>query len=469
MAEQEWLAVVRDRAQTFMATNRLPGMALAITQGGQRLLAEGFGHRDLAAGLPVTPDTVFGVASVTKSLTALGIMLLQDAGRLSTSDRITRWLPEFRGRQVEWHQAMTIHHFLTHTSGLPGMRALFHARAGSIAADPNRKRLGLVTDPSEIRLIRTYQELMELMAETEYSLLGPPGAMFNYSNEAYALLQGVIERASDQPFLEYMQQKVLEPLEMERSTFRTADLDRLEPVTQLYASEAVNGKPVVFHAPVWWDVGEIYTNGSLKSTVLDLMRYLEIYRTGGLYAGRRILSEAAVRQMITPHVTLPTGRQYGYGLDIQTDYHGVTLVGHGGAIKGVSAHVLLALEPGLCTAVLCNLSGLTPEQMLLGSINLRMGLPWETQRREYPKFPLAAERLAEYEGLYRSDEGTSARVYQTPDGLTIESGGLPLQARPYGPDQVVLTETGGAVRFVRGGDDQITGLFMGVRFLPRLG
>lgn len=461
--QQGW----RERVAAFMAKSKVPGMGLAVAQNGAPVVAEGFGLRDMERQLPVTADTVFGVASVTKSFAALAIMQLQDAGKLTVDQPVTRWLPEFRGPNPDWVKAMTVHHFLSHTSGLPGMQAVFHARAASVARDPNRDRLGVVADPSKIRQIATYQELMELIAETPFELLGPPGTWFNYSNEAYALLQGITERAADQPFLDYMQEKILDPLGMTRSCFRTADLDRFDNVTELYAPQVVNGEVEVFHAPSWWDVGLIYTNGSLKSTVNDLLRYMEIYRTGGTSNGVRILSETGIRQMTTPHVTLPTGRSYGYGLDVQPDYQGVTLVGHGGAIKGVSAHFLVAPEAGVTAVALCNLSGASPEQVTLGMINTCLGLDWEVPRREYQTQTLAPEALAEYAGSYRNLEGSAARVEAASDGLTVWSAGLPFRARPTEPDGFVLEGTNAPIKFLRNQAGGVSALFMGVRVLPR--
>ncbi|MFZ5816474.1 MAG: serine hydrolase domain-containing protein [Bacillota bacterium] len=458
---------VQGRVERFRERYQVPGMAVGLAREGHPLLLEGFGWRNREAGLPVTPETVFGVASVTKSVTALAVMLLQEAGRLSVEDPVIRWLPEFRGPNPDWVRAMTIHHFLTHTSGLPGMQALFHARAASIARDPNRHRLGVVADPAAIRQIQTYQELMALMAETEYELLGPPGAWFNYSNEAYALLQGVIERAADRPFLEYMQEMVLKPLGMERSAFTTAELERLEPVTELYAPRVVEGRLEPFHAPGWWDVGAIYTNGSLKSTVPDLLRYLEIYRTGGRLGEVRLLSEASIRRMLTPHATTPTGRHYGYGLQVTPGYHGVTLVGHSGSIKGVSAHILLAPEAGVTAAVLCNMNGLTLEPLAMGLVNSALGLDWEVPRREYPPHPVEPEALPAYVGAYRNREGESARVELGEQGLVIWSGGLPYTARPIGPDGFLLEEPGSPVQFLRDEAGAVFALFIGSRLLPR--
>src|SRR5699024_10684076 len=249
---------------------------------------------------------------ITKSFAALAIMQLEDAGRLSVEDAVTKWLPEFKLPNKTYQENVQIHHLLTHSSGLPGMGAVNLARAESIRKDPDgevlRPALFAEDDTPDIK---TVIELMNEMAKTKYELLGAPGTAFNYSNEGYALLQGIIERASGQPFLDYMEENVLTPLNMNRSLFRTEDLDHFDNVTELYAYDK-EGK--VFHSPAWWDVGDIYTNGSLKTSITDLLKYAEVYCQHGTVNGTKILSEESVDKMVTPHITMPTEDTYGYGL-----------------------------------------------------------------------------------------------------------------------------------------------------------
>src|SRR5699024_4825581 len=106
---------------------------------------------------------------------------------------------------------------------------------------------------------------------------------------------------------------------------------------------------------VWWDVGSIYSNGSLKACASDLMKYLEVYRLGGLVNGKRIVSESGIQKMTTPQVTLPNGNQYGYGLQVE-DEMDIRFVGHGGSIKGVSSNIQYAQEKGLTIFVLTNIA-----------------------------------------------------------------------------------------------------------------
>jgi CubicO group peptidase (beta-lactamase class C family) len=466
--EAPWAGPLRAQVSKIQSQHQIPGLALAVARNGETVFAEGFGHRDVERQLPVTPETVFGCASVTKSFTALAIMQLEDAGRLSVDDPVAKWLPEFKVPNPGWGQQITIHHFLTHTSGLPGMKALYHARAGSIRRDPNASRLGVAYDPFQAEVIATCDELMALIARGEFELLGPPGAWFNYSNEGFALLQAIIERASGLPFLQYMQERVLGPLGMERSCFLTADLERFPEVTELYGSAMEEGQKAVFHAPVWWEVGRIYTNGSLKSNVGDLLRYLEVYRCGGTAAGRRILSAAAVRKMTHPHVQLPTGRQYGYGLDVHPGYHGVTLVGHSGGIKGVSAHVSVAMEAGITVAALANLQNVPTDEATLAATNALLGLPLSERKLTYPEAAVAPEALARYAGLYRSVEGGAARIHLREGRLWLEQAGVTVPTRPFAEDGVVTLDGSTPVRFLARKGGELFGLFLGSRILHRV-
>lgn len=468
MQQPDWYNPLQQHIQRFVTRHQVPGLAIAVARDGQHIMAEGFGWRDVERELPVTPETIFGVASVTKSFAALAIMLLDEAGALSVDDPVVKWLPTFQAPNAEWGAMMRIHHLLTHTSGLPGMKALFQARAGSIRQDPNWQRLGLAYDPFAVEPIETYQELIQLMADSPYTLLGPPGTHFNYSNEGYALLQGIIEVASGQPFLTFMQERILDPLGMDHSTFVAADLAQFPEVTELYSVTVEEGRKTIFHAPHWWDVGRIYTNGSLKSTVGDLLTYMELYRNLGVANGVRIASEETIRRMITPHVTLPTGRRYGYGLDVHPDYHGVTLVGHSGGVKGVSAHVSVAVEAGITTAVVANVQGVPVDSLSLAATNALLGLPLEEQKLAFPTFDVAPEELARFVGLYRSEEGGAARIALANGALSMQTQGQNLALRAYAADGFVTLDGALAIRFLAQGAD-VFGLFMGSRVLARVG
>ncbi|MCL6600531.1 MAG: beta-lactamase family protein [Alicyclobacillus macrosporangiidus] len=446
----------------------VPGMALVMALRGEPAYRCLYGYRDVARRLPVTERTVFGVASVTKSVTALAVMLAQDHGKLSVDDPVVRWLPELQGVREARMRAVTVHHLLTHTAGFPGMAALFRARAESIRKDPDwRITAAEMPDPFEVAPIRDVSGLMAVLKELDFRFLGNPGTVFNYSNEGYALLQEILERATGKSFLEFVQQRIFDPLGIRSAVFRTADLSRMRDVTELYAARAEDGHRIVFHSPVWWDVGDIYSNGSMKIHMADLLRYLEVYRCHGEVDGVRILSEDGWKRMTARHVQTPTGRGYGYGLHVD-EHHGVNLLSHSGGIKGVSADVVVAPEAGITVAAAANVAGVPVSQWTLAALNAALGLPLDARVVDYPiQMETAGEDtgLAEYEGLYRSEEGGRA-VAETAGGeLWITQRGQRTRLYPYAEDGFADATRTLAVRFLRDARGQVWGLFTGVRVL----
>ena len=273
----------------IMDEEQIPGVSVAFARHGELVYARGFGFRDREAGIPADAATVYGVASVTKSFTAMAIMKLQDEGKLSVHDPVRRYLPGFSLHDPEGVAGggadVTIHHLLSHTSGLPPLGARRGVLPGGVPADPP-----LPAPP-------TLEALLRYLAEQPYRLLGAPGEHLSYCNDGYALLGAVVERVSGRPFTEFVRQEILEPAGMTRSTFDEAVLRSFPAVTQLY-ERTPDG--AVAASPGWPEWGLYASSGALRSTVLDLLRYLEIYRNGGRVSGVNILSPAALAAMTTP-------------------------------------------------------------------------------------------------------------------------------------------------------------------------
>lgn len=440
----------------------IPGMALIATKDGKPIFEKCIGFRDSEQGLPVTPDTVFGVASITKSLTALAVMQLADAEKLSVEDPVVKWLPEFRLLDDTHGNAITIHHLLTHTSGLPGMDAVHRARAASIIEDPDGAEIFDNPGPLEKALtVETLEDVLEVMADTEFQLLAAPGELFNYSNEGYALLQEIIERAGGKPYIKHVQEYILDPIGMDRSVFRTEELQAMTDVTELYAYRK---KPEVFHSQAWWDVGGIYANGSLKSSAADLVKYTEMFRCGGLAGSTGIMSEAGIRKMTTPHVFLPTGKAYGYGLQIDPEQE-FRLFGHGGSIKGVSSHMKVAPEAGMTVIVLMNIADAPAEDIAMRTLKRLLGLPVTAE--PLPEYRLASEHLSKYAGHYESAEGQRAEVTLREGVLQLHAGQDSNPIRPVGKHSFVAPG-GDRLKFLTDEQGDIKALFKGMRVLSKI-
>jgi CubicO group peptidase (beta-lactamase class C family) len=471
MSARGWERPFQVFAADLIGRNGIPSVAVGLARDGKIVYEQGFGARDAEQRQPVTSDTRFGLGSVTKSFPCLAIVQLAEAGTLSVNDPVVKWLPEFRlpGEDgAAYTPRVTIHHFMTHASGIPPEPALMHARAASICADPDLDRMhpNPMGIPPEVRSweqIATYEQLLALMARQTFALLGQPGEQISYSNEGYVLLAAIIERASGQSFAEYLQQHILDPLGMTRTGLYTRETPPLEPEVIPFAVDTRGGARDVFPSPAWWDQGSMYGNGGLKSTVEDLLRYLEVYRTGGASHGVRVVSEAGAATMTTPHQPIPLGGGYGYGLRInQIDGIGKT-VEHGGGNKGVATHVVVVPEHGLTAVALTNLANVPASKLAYGMVNAALGRAPETAWATFPDHTVARGDLARYVGVYEGQPGTTIRVALREGTLWVATGDELQRARPYDEQAFVIEATDEPIRFLTRPDGDVWAAFSGLR------
>ncbi|MFS0690062.1 serine hydrolase domain-containing protein [Sporosarcina sp. 179-K 8C2 HS] len=405
-------------AQEYVGKHLIPGAIIGIDSDVQRIYELVFGYRNAEQQLPVTGDTVFGIASMTKSFTCAGIMKLQEAGKLSVHDNIVDYLPELNksGGQVE---RITIHHLMTHTAGYPPLATHVYARKNSIEQDPSAKDYGLDLLNNPGPHIETYDEMLAFMANEDFEWLGEPGQFYSYSNDSYGLLGVIISRVSGQPYEQFIEENILKPAGMKNSFFDMRLLNEKEDVTTLYM-KAKDGSHV-YEAPLWWDAPSMRSVGYLKSTANDILRYLEMYWNEGVVGGTRILSKESIEQMIHPHVEYEPGRCYGYGLRIVPDYFGSTLISHGGGLKGVSSYMCAIVEKKKAGVILTNVSDVPAGDLLMNAMNVTEGRELDASYSTYEVQEIDAEELQKFVGSFISSEGMNVQVALNEGKLTIES------------------------------------------------
>src|SRR5690625_21694 len=251
---QEKLASILDK-------NQIPGLHIGINRKGTRIFDEGYGFRDREARLKSSADTVFGIASMTKSITCSAILKLQEQGKLSVKDPIIEYLPEFQFPRKDYRERITVHHLMTHTSGLPPLSSHKYARKRSVDADPSSKDYGLDLISDDHPPIDTYEQLINYLSEQEFVPLGEPGTQFSYSNDAYGLLGIIITQASGVAYEEYVEKNILQPLQMNNSFFLPEEIDNQKNIATLYAKRKQNGNEEVYPAPMWWDAPTMRATG----------------------------------------------------------------------------------------------------------------------------------------------------------------------------------------------------------------
>lgn len=289
-----------------MEEERIAGAAVAVSRHGELLFQKGFGVRDLETKEPVTPDTVFGIASVTKSFTAMAVMQLAEEGKLSIEDPVNAYLPEFSLASLEDTSSVCIHHLLSHTTGLAPIR--------------RREELCRLSDH------------LEYLAGEPHELLGRPGEYFSYCNDTFLLLGLIVERVTGRLFRRHVTSRLLDPLEMNRSTFSLEEVKRLSDVSVPYVKDSDgNG----LKRADWPLLGNYEVGGGIRSNVRDLLKYGQLYINGGYCQGENIVSEASLRRMWHPVHKIGRNTYYGYALKSTLGREGMTLVEHGGSQPGV--------------------------------------------------------------------------------------------------------------------------------------
>jgi CubicO group peptidase (beta-lactamase class C family) len=305
--------------RTMLETRTIPGAAVAVLNRDTVIHVAGYGVADLSARTPVTPRTIFQIASLTKPFTAIATLLLVEEGRLKLDEAASSYLPELPPA----YRTITIRQLLTHTSGI----------------SPDMRRANV----DEMDLPEFWKRLSERPVSFQ------PGASFQYANAGYAILSFVVERVSGSEFGDFLQRRIFVPLGMSSSAYR---VPRSTDGRQATGYDLVNGRNV--EAP---HVFSGWGNSGIETTIEDLTRF-------AVAIDRRDLLSSTTWALIFSSGTLATGApatftfadartHYGLGWFLTT-YKGKTLHTHGGAIAGFSSIFNRFPDDGYTVIVLSN-------------------------------------------------------------------------------------------------------------------
>lgn len=434
---------------------KIPGMAIQVVKDGRKIYENYAGYQDVAREKQVTAETIFGVASLTKSVAAVAILILEEDGVLEITNEVRTYLPELTAIQA----GTTIHHLLTHTAGYPGLMSFHKARYPSIRQDKDAAYLfGKVAETRSDVL--TVDDMIQDMNETAFNFIAPPGEIFNYSNESYALLQAIIERTSGQTFASFVQERIFTPLQMERAAFKLEDIEEAY-LTEIYAYEKDEARKV-FHSPTWWASGEIFAPGALKANIGEMMNYVSMLCNDGIWKKEQIVSAASLQKMFTPYIETPHGIQYGYGILIGA-VSGHKLVGHGGGIKGVSSFMLIDQAERLAITVLANIADL-PTEMIAMKVReeILQKKPVTVENTDYH----GSGGVSRYEGVYDSGEGQKMEVTANQKDLQLNIGHEQLIAQQI-DDHLFVLPDGKKIAFVLDEKGKVKGMHWGMRYLQK--
>ncbi len=400
-----------------------PGVAVIAVRDGQVLFRQAYGSANLELNVPLQPDTLLRIGSVTKQFTAAAVMMLAEKGKLSLQDPITKFLPDY---PTQGH-VITIEHLLTHTSGIQ-----------SVTEMPGVMENRIQTE-------RTLDELIDTFKREPMHFA--PGTQFEYNNSGFILLGAVIEKASGEKYEEFIQNHIFAPLGMKNT--RVGYNQPIIPHRAAGYSEE-GGKIVNAR---YLGMSNPHAAGALISTVDDLALW-----DTALYS-EKILTQKSLKKMWTPY-TLANGTStgYGYGWAIGT-LRGSPMIEHGGGIFGFVCDVVRLPQEHVYVAVLANTDSPTrPPAMLAHKIAaLVIGKPFP----EYRPVRVDPKVLARYAGVYRINE-TSTRTVTVENGklFTQRSGGAKLEAFSSSETEFFYETSLSRFSFVVGPDGRVTEMLM---------
>lgn len=336
---QDIVGKIPDRMRHFVDDKTVAGVVTLVAHGNDIVEFDAQGMADAEAGHPMRKDSIFQIMSMTKPVTAIGIMMLAEEGKLSVRDPVERYLPEFKNLRATENQgpdaarlgipnhAITIRDLLTHTAGF----------TDAAPAD-----------------IKDYRQLMNVPLDevvrqlAKEPLLFQPGTAWSYSSAGIEVLGRIIEVCSGQKYEGFISERILKPLGMKDSFF-FPPADKVNRIAMVYVGKdgalapapgtILGGDPAkhrqgaVFPAPGW----------GLYSTAEDLLHLYRMMLNGGVYEGHRYLSPFSVHVMTEPHTSeiepkgWMRGSDYGLAWEVVTDPlgelagHNIGSYGHGGA------------------------------------------------------------------------------------------------------------------------------------------
>ncbi len=313
-----------------------PGVAVAVVKDDRVVYAKGFGVRELGGNDPVDQHTVFAIASTSKAFTAAALGILVDEERLRWNDRVTDHLVGFELYDPWVTRELMVRDLLSHRSGLPRGDRLWY---------------GSPFDREEVL------ERVRLLEPTRSFR-----SRYGYQNIMFTAAGEIVPAVTDTSWDAFLQARIFEPLGMRSSSTSVSALEGRENVATPHGKIDGRVQPIPWRN--WDNLGGA---GAVNSCVADLAQWIRLQLGGGVYEGRRLLSEDVIEEMHTPQTIVPRSDDeeelfpethfaaYGLGWRLN-DYRGRFVARHGGSLDGMRTHIALVPEENLGVVAITNVS-----------------------------------------------------------------------------------------------------------------
>lgn len=380
---------IETSAETIIApwvSDGAPGVAVAISQGGEIVFARGAGMANLEQNIPITAQSVFQVASVSKQFTAFATLMLVSEGKIDLDEDIRTYLPEL----AEPPEMITVRHLLNHTGGLREISTLT-VMAGWLDDD-----------------IRTHDQIMDLITR-QRGVNFEAGAQVEYSNTGYILLAEVVSRVSEMPFEQFTQERIFAPLGMENTQFPASRNDLIPARARSYYPSEGAFKNVITGS-------EINGSTGLYTTAADLLKWTENFETGQV-GDQTVFDLMAERtkSLNGDDSTFAKGQE-------QRIYNGLETWSHGGRDAGYRSFVLRIPDDDFALSILSNRTDFDTAKMAfaLTDVFLRSSPNYKADTNlEWTQASIA--QLQSYAGHYEIYPGVIFTIHADDESLHFAS------------------------------------------------
>lgn len=407
--------------ERYMQMSVVPGVSLALTNRERLLHVATYGYADVERQLPVKPEMLFEIGSISKSFTCMALLQLQDEGKIDIHAPVTEYLPWFKVQTQ--YAPITIHHLMSHTAGIS---------SGVDPAPTSRYSVHLLHD-----------------MRTAYA----PGEHFHYSNVAFQALGYLLEEIEGKPYAEIIRTRILEPLAMDAT--EPVLTNAMRPRLAVGYNPLHDDRPITIDSPLvpatWLECGA--GDGSIASTAADMTRYLRLLLNEGQHEASPVLSHTNYQAMTRKVIPMGKRNHYGYGFMLG-ELDGVATVGHTGDMVGYRSIMLGDTEHGLGVVVLFNGPG-DPTPIAHMALRLLRAALRGGQLPDIPTVPTptTVANAHEYVGTYHGPD-KSLTIEQDEEHLVLiyDDEQVPLERLSIGADSFYARHPAFALfplRFVR--------------------
>ncbi len=392
------------------------GCAALVAMNGRIIYKKAFGMANLELNVPMQPDMVFRIGSITKQFTAIAILQLMEQGKLSLQDDITKFIPDYPTQAYK----ITIENLLTHTSGIK-----------SYTSDPGIMKY-MKDDFKPEEVIDKFKNLPMEFA---------PGTKWNYNNSGFFLLGYIIEKASGMKYQDYIEQNLLKPAGMTNSLYGS-DRKIVKNRAYPYANDgdtAVNADYLSMLLP--------YSAGSLMSTVEDLYKW-----NRALLSNKFVKKETLEKAWTEFKLADGSGTHYGYGWSL-SQVQGIRTIEHGGGINGYLTNAIYLPEKDLFVAVFSNNTAKSPEAVSTKMAAIAIGKPYT-----HKETPVPAGIIDQYPGVYEDMSGSQRLITKEGTELFSQRTGPKLKMKQFAPDSFFFDDYFTILTFKRDASGTITGV-----------